>query len=364
MTRYPRKWRLAALGAAVATALALPVSAQAAEPADVQDVLKAYQAEVGPGAAVYADSGAGPWELSAGTAKYGTVRSITSADHYRIGSQTKTFTAVVTMQLVDEGEVVLDEPIERYLPGLVAGNGHDGNAITVRQLLQHTSGIPTNNNPTPKANPDGTYELIELVRDGLSHPSVSEPGAEFHYSNTNYEILGMLIEEVTGAPVGQEITNRIIQPLGLTDTSYPAAGDRSIPAPLINGYIGGRIPPFFLWIDATAFEPSFFGPAGGMISTQQDITRFYQAVVAGELTSPESLAEMRRTVPAHGAEVGLGLISYTLSCGAVTWGHNGMVPGFMSNTEVTADGRNAATVTNANVMSPKYRELVDAAICG
>lgn len=358
------KWRLAALGAAVATALALPVSAQAAELADVQDALNAYQAQVGPGAGIYAGDGTESWELSAGTSAINMRRPIQSTDHYRIGSQTKTFTAIVTLQLVDEGKVVLDDPIERYLPGVVTGNGHDGNAITVRQLLQHTSGIPTNDFPAPKPNADGTFALAELVREGLSYPSVSKPGEAFHYSNTNFEIIGMLIEKVTGAPVGQEITNRIIQPLGLTGTSYPAAGDRSIPAERVNGYTGGRVPPFFLWIDATAFEPSFFGPAGGMISTQQDITRFYQAVVAGELTSPESLAEMQKTVSTgQMVEAGLGIHSYTTSCGAVTWGHSGMVTGFTSGTEVTADGRHAATVTNTNFVSPKAWELVDAAIC-
>lgn len=354
------------VGPAVAAVLAFPLPAHA-ETADVQDALTAYQAEVGPGAGVHGGDHTGSWEFSAGTATVGTDRPITSTDHYRIGSQTKTFTAVVTMQLVDEGKVVLDEPIERYLPGVVTGNGHDGSVITVRHLLQHTSGIPTNDLPTPVPRLDGTFALEELVRDGLRHPSVSAPGAEFHYSNTNYEILGLMVEAVTGNPVGQEITDRIIRPLGLHDTTYPEAGDRSLPDPLVHGYVGGRVPPLFLWLDATAFEPSLFGPAGGMISTQQDITRFYQALLAGELTSPESLAEMRTTVPVEGAPdlaVGLGLFAKTLPCGAVTWGHDGMVPGFASHTDVTADGRHVTTVTNSNIGSAKVNDVITAAICG
>ncbi|MER7013354.1 serine hydrolase domain-containing protein [Saccharopolyspora sp. NPDC000359] len=357
------KRRLTALGAAVATALVLPVSAQAAETADIQDLLNAYQAEVGPGAGIYFGDSTGSQELSAGTSVISAFRPIGSTDHYRIASQTKTFVAVVTLQLVDEGKVGLDDPIERYLPGVVSGNGYDGNTITVRQLLQHTSGIPTNEAPNPAPSADGTYALEELIRDGLSLPPASAPGEQFHYSNTNFQLIGMMIEEVTGTSVGEQVTSRVIEPLGLADTSYPEAGDRSIPAPLVNGYIGGRVPPFHFWVDGTAWEPSFFGPAGSMISTQQDLTRFYQAVVGGELMSPESRAEMLKTVPAHDGASGLGILSYTLSCGVETWGHNGIVQGYITDTEVTTDGRHVSTVTNSKIRSPKLRELVDAAIC-
>ena len=127
-------------------------------------------------------------------------------------------------QLVDEGTVSLDAPIEHYLPGVLDGNGYNGNTITVRELLNHTSGIPTNNTTNPQANADGTFTLAALVTDGLSHPPASTPGTTFAYSNTNYMILGILIENATGTPVGQEITQRIIQPLRLTQTSFPQAG--------------------------------------------------------------------------------------------------------------------------------------------
>ncbi|MEK8143420.1 serine hydrolase domain-containing protein [Streptomyces sp. M10(2022)] len=189
--------------------LALPSPAQAHEPqaapasnrtqvqagddhAATLAALKTFQANAGPGAGVHAGDGTASWTLSAGTGTINTNRPIQATESYRIGSQTKTFTATAVLQLVEEGKVSLESPIEQYLPGVVTGNGHDGNAITVRQLLQHTSQIPVNS-PNPQAGPDGTYTLAALVKDGLSRPRVSAPGT-FEYSNTNYEILGMLLE--------------------------------------------------------------------------------------------------------------------------------------------------------------------------
>lgn len=371
MTKNISRWRPAVvLCAAIATALAVPASAQAQSAdghAATQAALNAFEAEAGPGAGVYAGDNSGSWSLSAGTGAFGiTSQPIQPTDRFRIGSQTKVFTAAVVLQLVDEGKVSLDAPIERYLPGVVDGNGYDGNTITVRELLQHTSGIPTNNSPKPQASSDGTYTLAALVRDGLSHPPAFAPGAGWTYSNTNYEILGMLIEQVTGMPVGQAITSRIIRPLGLTQTTYPAAGDRSLPSPYVHGYYGGRVGPFFYWNDITQqMEPSLYGSAAAMISTEQDLTTFDQALISGKVVSPASLAQMETTVPSDpGFTYGLGLTTFTLSCGGVAWGHSGEVPGYTSMTVVTADGRHASLVTNTQVDSPKLGAVLDAALCG
>ncbi|MCA1226772.1 serine hydrolase [Saccharopolyspora sp. 6M] len=360
-----RTARRAALTAVVVTAL-VGTAAQAAPP-DVQDVLNAYQAQTGPGAGVHGGDPAGSWELSAGTAQVGTARPLRSTDHFRAYSQTKTFTATTVLQLVDEGSVELDAPIERYLPGVVAGGGYDGGAITVRHLLQHTSGVPAGL-PDPRPGPDGTYSLESLVRAGLSSPPVHEPGGEFVYANTNYLVLGMLIERITGEPVGTALTERIIRPLGLADTTYPAAGDRSVPEPRVNGYRGGRVPPFDLWFDVTTnSEPSRSATSGAIISTQRDLVRFYRALLDGELTSPAALAEMKRTVPipeGGGNAAGLGLISRPLACGGAAWGHSGSGEGYLSLTEVTEDGGNASVLTNAQIDSPLLAEVTGSALCG
>ncbi|MGI5340659.1 serine hydrolase domain-containing protein [Streptomyces sp. CA-181903] len=351
MTRNRGKWRLTALlGTVAAATLILPSSAHATAASDhaaTRAALNAFQAIGGPGAGLYAGDRTGSWSLSAGTGTNGANKPVQPGDHFRVGSQTKTFTAVAVLRLVDEGKVDLDTAIERYLPGVVDGNGYDGNAITVRHLLQHTSGIPTNT-PNPQAEPDGTYTLAALVRDGLSHAPAFPPGTSFQYSNTNYEILGMLIEKVTGMPVGDVITSRVIQPLGLTETRYPKPGDRSLAEPAVHGYRGVRVGPFFHWTDVTAsLEPSLFHSAGAMTSTESDLAAFYQALVDGKLLSQASLEAME-TPGAH-APYGLGLDRLPLPCGGVAFGHMGGVPGYLSFSAATSDGRRVSLMTNSEV---------------
>lgn len=378
MARNIRRRRLAAVaGAVVAAVLALSSPAQAAagqarpaagDHSAAQAALNAFQAETGPGAGLYAGDGNGSWNLSVGTGLANANRPIQSTDHFRIGSQTKTFTAAVVLQLVDEGKVALDAPIERYLPGVVAGNGYDGNAITVRHLLQHTSGIP-DNVPSGWA----TYTLAELVRQGLTRSPVGAPGASLTYSNVNYQILGMLIERITKAQVGEAITIRILGPLGLDRTFFPPAGVRTLPDPYVRGYRVLRIGPTVFWTDATSnVEPSLFSSAGAMVSTEQDLTTFFQALTGGKVLSPASLAEMKKmwdVGQGPGTGMGLGLEAGPLSCGGLAWGHNGIVDGYMSLTLVTADGRHASVMTNSGAFlsqAPaikKMYKVADAALC-
>lgn len=369
--------RLAAVVIAAAVAMTTAVSAQAqpaADHADTQALLDSYQVGAGPGAAVHAGNRVGSWDLHSGTADTGAKRPIGPNDQFRIASQTKTFAAVVVLQLVDEGKVELDAPIERYLPGVVAGNGYDGNKISVRQILQHTSGI-ARDVTNARANPDGTYSLRELVRAGLTKPPQFAPGAGWGYSNIDYLVIGMLIEQITGMPAGDAITARIIKPLGLTRTAYPRAGDRKLDAPYLPGYLGGRVGPFFLWTNATfAVELTSYATAGAMASTEQDMTAFDQALADGKLVSPAMLAQMRTTVPMPGLPAnmgyGLGLWRLDLSCGGQAWGHLGdLTTGHSSGTFATDDGRHAAVVTNgylvvSNAGGTKREQVVDSALCG
>ncbi|CAL9611675.1 serine hydrolase domain-containing protein [Streptomyces sp. enrichment culture] len=373
--------RLCVVGAVCATLLTLSgPAAHAGTAADGHPAtlaaLKAFQAEAGPGAAVHAGDARGSWTLSAGTGTVNANRPIQADEHFRIGSQTKTFTAAVVLQLVDEGKVSLDAPIADHLPGVVSGNGYDGTRVTVRHLLQHTGGLaPYNPYPlteTPKANPDGTYDLAESVRKGLSRPPVAAPGAGITYSNTNYLILGMLIEKVTRQPVHQAVTDRVITPLGLSRTVFPAPGDRALPSPAINGYHGVRVGGLFFWSPALGYDPSLYSSAGAVISTLKDLTTFNQALHAGKVVSAAGLAEMRRireAEPGSGGDsgLGLGLGKVTLSCGIVAWGHSGGVPGYMSQTLVTEDGRHASVVTNVlfqvNRPDGTFAALLDTALC-
>ncbi|AOS64611.1 serine hydrolase domain-containing protein [Actinoalloteichus hymeniacidonis] len=290
----------------------------------------------------------------------------------RIGSSTKTFVAVVLMQLVAEGSVDLDASVETYLPGVVQGEGVDGNAITVRQLLQHTSGIPNFTafmNPDFFATRDTYYEPTELLDLALAEPAAFEPGAKAEYSNTNYVIAGLIIEQVTGGTVAEEITSRVIEPAELTKTYFPAPRDKEIEGEHPKGYHptaeDGSLG------DITSIDPSMAWAAGQIVSTPSDVSRFYTALLAGDLVEAEQLAEMQTTVEASdlpGTEYGLGLMRNELSCGGVRWGHDGNFPGYSISNGATEDGRSAAIAVTSLPTSEEALsaggELVDTALCG
>ncbi len=141
----------------------------------------------------------------------------------RIGSNTKAFTAVVVMQLVAEGKVGLDASVDTYLPGLVRGEGIDGRNVTVRQLLQHTSGLPEYGKHVDDDEIRYRYaEPHDLLDIALRYPADAAPGKTWGYSNTNYILAGLLVQKVTGRPLAEEIDRRIIKPVGLrTPTSRP-----------------------------------------------------------------------------------------------------------------------------------------------
>lgn len=364
-----RRRRAAVLGTALAlftgSMAAMPLSAQAAHET-TQAALSAWQAHSGgPGASVTGGDDRTRWTLHSGVRNIYETVPIGADDHYRIGSQTKTYTAAVVLQLVDEGRVRLDAPVEQYLPGVLT-SPYDGNVITVRQLLQHRSGIPEYMNNNPRAQLDGTYLMPDLVRAGVSQSPWFAPGTSIRYSNTNYILLGMLIESVTGQSIGTAITNRIITPLGLTETRYPAPGDRSIGAPAAHGYAYGTVPPIVVWIDiSNLFEPSQGGPAGAIVSTLNDSITFYRALFAGRVVSAAALAEMRTASAGIKDGYGLGIYRLNLSCGTA-WGHNGATPGYFAETLVGDNGRHAAIVTNhvsSDASEPSGKTVLDKAIC-
>ncbi|SFB49748.1 D-alanyl-D-alanine carboxypeptidase [Amycolatopsis marina] len=350
------------------TATIAPTAAAETEHVATQEALNQYRAVGGPGAAVHAGDADSAWTLTAGTAKIGENRPITSSDHFRHGSQTKTFTAAAVLQFVDEGLVELDKPIEEYLPGVVSGN-YDGNVITVRQLLQHTSGLVRDPRDAQPA-ADGTYELAELVRSAMDEPAQAAPGGAPKYSNVGYLVLGMLIEELTGQQVGDAITARIVEPLGLEGTSFPERGQRALSAPFVSGYEILRLPPFVFWTErTTAFELSIMSSAGAMQSTLADSASFFRALLDGRVVSERALAEMRNTVP-YTADygMGLGINDRPLSCGGTAWlKHGALTTGHASVTAVTDDGRFASLVTNSFAIGEaavtRADAVLDAALC-
>ncbi|MFC8172300.1 serine hydrolase domain-containing protein [Streptomyces sp. NPDC057325] len=351
---FPKAVRLPLVLGVAAALAALPSAAHAAPAADhtaSAAALRTFDLAGGPGAGLHAGDGSASWSLSSGTATLNAQDTPGPDERFRIGSQSKTFTAATVLALVDESRLELDDPIENHLPGVVSVNGYDGTLITVRHLLRHFSGIPQANTVNaPAQQPGGGYSLASLVQYGLDGaPPAAEPGARFLYSNTTYEILGMLIERLTGQRVEEAVMRRVVQPLRLTNTSFPAPGDRTLPGPRINGYAGVR----FIGTEVTGtHEPSRFYASGAMISTLRDVAAFYRALVGGRVVSAESTAEMKRGVPTQPgspSSAGLGLVESPLPRGGTFWTYNGGVPGYFTLTGVTEDGRYASTVTNAQM---------------
>ncbi|QFZ23072.1 serine hydrolase domain-containing protein [Saccharothrix syringae] len=286
----------------------------------------------------------------AGTAEVGSPRPVPTDGRFRVGSVTKTFVATVVLQLVGEGRVELDAPVSRYLPGLLP----DGDRITVRHLLQHTSGLYNYTQDLP-LDPDG-YEAIryktwtpaELVALATAKPLDFQPGTGWNYSNTNYVVVGMLVERVTGRPYGDAVAQRVLRPLGLRDTSVP--GTRvQVPGPHAHGYVrvAGEV------ADITEINPSVAYSAGEMISTTEDLGRFVDALLDGRLLRPAQQRELLTTVQAGpGQGYGLGIESTELPCGVTVWGHGGGIPGYSTLMMSTADTKTRLTASVTSAPDP------------
>jgi D-alanyl-D-alanine carboxypeptidase len=352
MRKTFRGKRIVACGTLVALISATTAApALAATTSPVQVALDRVTAQGGaPGAeAVVTDHGR-VTETRSGVGDVTTGKPYPRDAVFRVGSITKTFVATVVLQLVAEGKVKLDEPIERYLPGLITGNGNDGRRITVRNLLQHTSGLYSY---TDDLLATGDLESLrhrggepgELVALAVKHPPLFAPGSAWSYSNTNYIVAGMLVEKVTGHSLAGEITRRITRPLGLRDTSLPGHGDERLPAPHPRGYVSLGGPP----ADFTDFDPSIAGAAGGLVSTGRDLDVFYTALLGGRLLPAAQLAQMQHTVPIPGepgVDYGLGLMHRTLPDGTRYWGHGGDIFGFATLAGALDGGRGAAVSVN------------------
>lgn len=258
------------------------------------------------------------------------------------------------LQLEAEGRLSLDDTVEKWLPGVVHGNGHDGSRITIRQLLNHTSGIF---NYTADETFGRTYFLKDgffehrydtnspqqLVAVAMAHKPDFAPGTSWNYSNTNYVVAGMVIQKVTGRSYGEEIRHRIIALLHLTATSVP--GTRvTVPQPSSRAYSKLARTATGPTYDVTRLNPSLASSAGEMISDSADLDRFYAALLKGRLLPPQQLKEMKTTVAVEGipnAGYGLGLMDRKLSCGVHVWGHDGGIHGSSSVAVTTADGRHS-----------------------
>jgi D-alanyl-D-alanine carboxypeptidase len=314
-------------------------------------------------------------QFTAGVADLAKGRPVPPDGRIRIGSNTKPFVAVAVLQLVGEGKVDLEAPIDTYLPGLIRGEDIDGRRITVHQLLQHTSGLPDYSDaPLIQdifAIRHRHFEPSELLDLALAEKGRFAPGSGWGYSNTNYIVAGLIVEKVTGRPVANVITERVIKRAGLRHTTFPTGRDETIAGPHPHGYHANESGEPLR--DVTTIDPSWAWTAGSMISTNTDLTDFYTALLGGRLLKPAQLRQMTSTVsinpnrPDGPTRYGLGLFRRTTSCGVGYWGHGGDIPGYETRGGVADNGRAvnlAVTALPDNATAAGDVEaFVDTAIC-
>jgi D-alanyl-D-alanine carboxypeptidase len=349
-----------------------------------------------PGVVVRVDDGHGPALTVVRQASWSKAdQKLSGDDQFRMGSNTKTLTAVLVLQLVAEHRVALSDPVEKWLPGAIPNGQH----ITLRMLLNHTSGLADypyerwpldlmtgqrTDRPTPA-------ELLTLA---TNLPVKFAPGQGMSYSNAGYIALGMVLEKATGHSVSDLIHDRIAKPLGLRHTYLPTGAtptgrhnqlargyepDASHLAPLVEslglpagyGFVG---PNHDDRVDVTDIDQSWDGAAGAIVSTTSDWARFDAALMSGKLLPKPLLNEMRTSLPdpETGPEYGygLGLEEYHSPCGTV-WGHDGALPGYRSDNYTDETGRRTVSVLATTHFGLKIdpaaddaeAKLVDAAIC-
>ncbi|MEU8524396.1 MULTISPECIES: serine hydrolase domain-containing protein [Streptomyces] len=294
------------------------------------------------------------WRGASGVADLDTDRPVRPDMRHRVGSITKTFVAVAVMREVEAGRVRLDAPIGDYLPDLVPGER--GRQVTVRMLLNHTSGIAEYIPyafPSIQGGPSGVsarsldenrfrrFRPAELIALGLAAPPAAEPGTPTGvYSNTNYLLLGQLLERVSGAPVEDYITEHVIEPAGLRHTGFPTGPRVQGPHSKMYEALWGVLDPPR---DYSVYDMSWVMAGAGLVSTMEDLNLFYGKLLAGRIVAPSSLAEMRRTVPVvalDGSTIQYGLGLHKLEvpgCGTF-WGNEGTVWGAGTVTMTREDG--------------------------
>ncbi|OLT34013.1 hydrolase [Actinomadura sp. CNU-125] len=314
--------------------------------------------------------GRAEWDGAAGDADVRTGRPVRAHMRQRVGSITKTFVATAILQQFEAGRIDLDAPVGRYLPDVVPGER--GERVTVRMLLNHTSGIgdyvpaafPSFGKLSPESLDEHRFREVapeRLVRWGLEAPATNEPGERVSYSNTNYVIAGLLLEKVTGQDAVGYITRHVIRKAGLRHTSFPER-------PRIRGAHPKMYESLYQHIDPprdySVYNMSWVWTAGAVVSTMDDLNTFYRKLLTGELIGAEALAEMKDTRPWTDpagnliANYGLGLYSMDLPCGTF-WGHDGAVFGAGTQSLSTPDGERQVSVA-MNLM--KYQKIENGAI--
>jgi D-alanyl-D-alanine carboxypeptidase len=365
---------LVAVSGALAVAVAAvacggrSIAREVARDKQVDTDMAAVTASGVPGVAIVIRDGASTSRVASGVGDVAANTPMRVGDRVRIGSLAKSYVSVVLLQLAGEKRLSLEDSVEKWLPGLVP----NGDKITIRQLLNHSSGIANYEEHPQYLAPYLAGDLAhvttpaELVAMGTSQGPLFPPGTSSAYSNTNYTVAGLVVEKVTGSTLGAQFDQRIFGPLKLRSTYLPTAPE--IEGQHAHGYFVVDKPPA---TDFTRFSPSIGWAGGSIISTPDDVGVFYRALLSGRLLRPELLKQMMTTIPgSNGEQYGLGLAQKTLPCGT-TWGHGGNFPGYLVESYSSVDGQHQVTVAynlDPNSMQQASKDAVERlllhAFCG
>jgi D-alanyl-D-alanine carboxypeptidase len=317
----------------------------------------------------------GPLLARQGTAGAGSTAPVPWDPEFRTASTTKSFTAVVVLQLVAERRLSLDDTVAHWLPGVVSGHGNDGSRITVRNLLQQTSGLfdyvqdPSVQDRLQNHFDENRYDdtpAARLVALAMTHPPLFAAGGGWAYSNTNYLLAAMVAEKASGGQSWQQLVeHRVIAPLGLRHTYVPGLNPFLVGAHervTVTGPDGA--------VEDLTEQSVQHTADSGVVSTPSDLNVFFRALAGGRLLPAAQWAEMRRTVPYDDLPVppagrrggyGLGLRTMPLTCGGVAYFHEGDGLGVYGRPAVSADGRRAVTVAVTTTTAPVDQDAVNRA---
>src|SRR5829696_6124985 len=322
------------------------------------DVLQSSIDQGMTGVAVYVEQGDDVvFDGAAGLANREPPTPLAPSDRFRIYSITKTFTAVLTLQLVDTGVLALDDTVSTWLDDPVVARIPNVDRITIRQLLTHTSGVYDYYNGADSAFVDDALlgesadwsriwtpsELLAYV-DGAAQAPSFDPGQGVAYSDTGYVLLGLIVEQAGNQSFAEQLHARILDPLGLTGTFFAAA--ERVPGGTVEGYhrLGDEL------INVSAINLSWAWTQGGMVSTTKDLARFADALFGGDLIEPASLEAMLTFLPAdeQGREWGMGVARVETPAGKLI-GMNGSGPGFAARMYRLPTGATVVLLANANL---------------
>jgi D-alanyl-D-alanine carboxypeptidase len=313
-------------------------------------------------------------QFAVGLADLKPRRDLEPGDEFRVGSTTKTFMAALVLQLVAEGRLALDDTVDRWLPDQVP----NGSAITVRMLLDHSSGLPDYTNDAVLTDlRQGRAPRLrtpeQLLAMGARQKPLFAPGTAWAYSDTNYIALGLILQKVTHRSVRQLVQERISQPLGLRHT-YLGAGPGFRGAPYAHGY---SAPTYYAagpvvdgLVDTTGLDLNWTWTAGGMVSTAPELATVYAAALSARLVPPPQLQQMKATIPTStpGVGYGLGIQQQVGPCGNRVWFHTGGVPGYTSLAVADDTGGRTGVLLIPSEVEPEARHaaaqrLLDAILC-